>query len=92
VRTIGDGVVEFAGWQNGYGNVVHDQAQQRPDHGLRAPEPHRRRKGARSSRGRRSAPSARPAGRPDRTCISKSKIDGIQQDPVAGGAIVEASS
>lgn len=22
VRTIGDGVVEFAGWQNGYGNVV----------------------------------------------------------------------
>ncbi len=23
VRTIGDGVVEFAGWQNGYGNVVH---------------------------------------------------------------------
>jgi murein DD-endopeptidase MepM/ murein hydrolase activator NlpD len=23
VRSIGDGVVEFAGWQNGYGNVVH---------------------------------------------------------------------
>jgi murein DD-endopeptidase MepM/ murein hydrolase activator NlpD len=23
VRTIGDGVIEFAGWQNGYGNVVH---------------------------------------------------------------------
>ena len=23
VRAIGDGVVEFAGWQNGYGNVVH---------------------------------------------------------------------
>ena len=23
VRTIGDGTVEFAGWQNGYGNVVH---------------------------------------------------------------------
>ena len=23
VRTIGDGVVEFAGWQNGYGNVIH---------------------------------------------------------------------
>jgi murein DD-endopeptidase MepM/ murein hydrolase activator NlpD len=23
VRTIGDGVVEFAGWQNGYGNAVH---------------------------------------------------------------------
>jgi murein DD-endopeptidase MepM/ murein hydrolase activator NlpD len=22
VRTIGDGVVEFAGWQNGYGNVI----------------------------------------------------------------------
>jgi len=23
VRTIGDGSVEFAGWQNGYGNVIH---------------------------------------------------------------------
>ena len=23
VRTIGDGTVEFAGWQNGYGNVIH---------------------------------------------------------------------
>lgn len=23
VRVIGDGVVEFAGWQNGYGNVIH---------------------------------------------------------------------
>ena len=23
VRSIGDGTVEFAGWQNGYGNVVH---------------------------------------------------------------------
>lgn len=23
VRTVGDGVVEFAGWQNGFGNVVH---------------------------------------------------------------------
>ncbi len=23
VRTVGDGMVEFSGWQNGYGNVVH---------------------------------------------------------------------
>nr|WP_276598205.1 M23 family metallopeptidase [Roseateles koreensis] len=23
VRTVGDGTVEFAGWQNGFGNVVH---------------------------------------------------------------------
>jgi murein DD-endopeptidase MepM/ murein hydrolase activator NlpD len=23
VRTVGDGIVDFAGWQNGYGNVVH---------------------------------------------------------------------
>jgi murein DD-endopeptidase MepM/ murein hydrolase activator NlpD len=23
VRTVGEGVVDFAGWQNGYGNVVH---------------------------------------------------------------------
>jgi len=28
VRTIGDGVVEFAGWQNGYGNVIHVQHSQ----------------------------------------------------------------
>ena len=25
VRTVADGVVEYAGWQNGYGNVVHIQ-------------------------------------------------------------------
>ena len=25
MRTVGDGVVEFAGWQNGYGNVVKIQ-------------------------------------------------------------------
>ncbi len=25
VRSVGDGVVAFAGWQNGYGNVVHIQ-------------------------------------------------------------------
>ena len=33
VRTVGDGVVEFAGWQNGYGNVVivkHRNNQRRP--------------------------------------------------------------
>jgi murein DD-endopeptidase MepM/ murein hydrolase activator NlpD len=23
VRVVGEGVVDFAGWQNGYGNVVH---------------------------------------------------------------------
>ena len=25
MRTVGEGVVEFAGWQNGYGNVIHIQ-------------------------------------------------------------------
>ena len=33
VRAVGDGVVEFAGWQNGYGNVVimmHHSNQRRP--------------------------------------------------------------
>ena len=25
VRAVGDGVVDFAGWQNGYGNVIHIQ-------------------------------------------------------------------
>ena len=25
IRAIGEGVVEFAGWQNGYGNVIHIQ-------------------------------------------------------------------
>jgi murein DD-endopeptidase MepM/ murein hydrolase activator NlpD len=28
VRTVGDGIVEFAGWQNGYGNVIHIQHSQ----------------------------------------------------------------
>ena len=48
VRTIGDGVVEFAGWQNGYGNVVHVKHNNDRIDGLRAPEPDRRRQGRRS--------------------------------------------
>lgn len=31
VRTVGDGVVTFAGWQNGYGNVIHVQHKQGKD-------------------------------------------------------------
>ena len=52
VRTVGDGVVEFAGWQNGYGNVIQVQPRQRALDGLRAPEPHRRRQGPARRAGR----------------------------------------
>ena len=30
VRAVGDGIVDFAGWQNGYGNVVQIAHRQRP--------------------------------------------------------------
>ena len=83
VRTIGDGIVEFAGWQNGYGNVVHVKHNGDLHDGLRAPEPDRRRQGRQGRAGPdASAPSARPAGPPGRICISKCKIDGAQQDPL----------
>ena len=74
VRATGDGVVEFAGRQGGYGNVVilrhHGQYRTLYAHlngfakGLR--------KGPGLPRVRRSARSARPAGRRDRTCITSS--------------------
>ena len=51
-----------------------DQARQRALDRLRAPEPHRRRaRASASSRADASARSARPAGRPGRTCTSSSR-------------------
>ena len=73
VRSVGDGVVEFAGWQNGYGNVVQIKHSNERTHALCAPEPHRRAaRASASSRASASAPSAPPAGPPGRTCTSSS--------------------
>ena len=73
VRSVGDGVVEFAGVQNGYGNVVMIKHHNNQRDRLRAPEPHRRAQGpARRARATTSAPSAPPAGPPARTCTSSS--------------------
>jgi anhydro-N-acetylmuramic acid kinase len=56
VRTVGDGVVDFAGWQNGYGNVVQIRhGNGRKEHALRPPEPHRRAQGP----ARRAGPAHR---------------------------------
>ena len=73
VRAVGDGVVEFAGWQNGYGNVVeikHGNEREtayahlsRID--VQAGPAHR------TGRAHRRA-SAPPAGPPGRTCTSSS--------------------
>ena len=52
VRSVGDGVVEFAGWQNGYGNVVIIKHGNDRSTRLRAPEPHRRAAGQRVEPGR----------------------------------------
>ena len=73
VRSVGDGTVEMAGWQNGYGNVVQ-MPQQRPRDDLRPPEPDRRpQKASTSSRAPRSAPSAPRVGPPARTRTSSSR-------------------
>ena len=73
VRTVGDGVVEFAGEQNGFGNVVIVKHNNTDQTLLRAPEPHRRAAGPeRATRARTSAPSAPRAGPPARTCTSSS--------------------
>jgi hypothetical protein len=75
VRTIGDGVVEFAGWQNGYGNVVHIKHNGDLTDGLRPPQPGRHRQGRQGRAGRhdrcrrpdrlgdRAAPALRGEGR-----------------------------
>ena len=83
VRTVGDGVVEFAGWQNGYGNVVQVRtATSAPTvyaHLSRVDvaKGEQRRAGRHHRRGRR-----RPAGRPARTCTSRSRSTALQQDPL----------
>ena len=60
-----------------------DRARQRPHDRLCAPEPHRRAQGPARRAGRSaSAPSARPAGPPARTCTSSSSVNGVHQDPL----------
>jgi hypothetical protein len=61
VRTVGDGVVEFAGWQNGYGNVVHVRHSNERSTVYAHLEPGRRREGQKVDIG-----TIIGAGRPDR--------------------------
>jgi murein DD-endopeptidase MepM/ murein hydrolase activator NlpD len=72
VRTVGDGVVEFAGVQNGFGNVVF--VKHRNQH--QTVYAHLSRIGCEraspSNRARPSVPWAPRAGPPGRTCISSS--------------------
>jgi murein DD-endopeptidase MepM/ murein hydrolase activator NlpD len=82
VRTIGDGVVEFAGWQNGYGNVVHDQAQRRPDDGLCPPEPGRHRQGRQGRAGQTIGAVGQTGWATGPHLHFEVKIDGVQQDPL----------
>ena len=73
VRSVGDGVVEFAGWQNGFGNVVMIRHHNNDD----TVYAHLSRIDVRARPERQpgpatSAPSAPPAGPPARICISSS--------------------
>ena len=82
VRTIGDGVVEFAGWQNGYGNVVHIK------HGneLSTVYAHLSRldvaKGAKVEQGETIGAVGQTGWATGPHLHFEVKIDGIQQDPL----------
>ncbi len=82
VRTIGDGVVEFAGWQNGYGNVVHIK------HGneLATVYAHLSRidvaKGAKVEQGETIGAVGQTGWATGPHLHFEVKVDGVQQDPV----------
>ena len=91
VRTIGDGVVEFAGWQNGYGNVVHVQHSQRSIDALCPPEPDRRRQGRSASRQAHVIGAVGQTGWATGPHLHfEVKIDGVQQDPLQVAQASEA--
>ena len=82
VRTIGDGVVEFAGWQNGYGNVVHIK-----HHGeLTTVYAHLSRvdvaKGAKVAQGDTIGAVGQTGWATGPHLHFEVKIDGVQQDPL----------
>jgi murein DD-endopeptidase MepM/ murein hydrolase activator NlpD len=73
VRSVGDGVVEFAGVQNGFGNVVFISTATTVCHGVCPPEPHSTcARGNRSARARTWAPWAPQAGPPGLICTLNS--------------------
>jgi hypothetical protein len=72
VRTVGDGIVEFAGVQNGFGNVVFVATTAPTSPSTRTCRASTCARARRSARASASAPSAPPAGPPARTCTSSS--------------------
>ena len=82
VRTIGDGVVEFAGWQNGYGNVVHVKH----NGDLTTVYAHLSRidivKGARVEQGQTIGAVGQTGWATGPHLHFEVKIDGVQQDPL----------
>ena len=90
VRAIGDGVVEFAGWQNGYGNVVEIKHSRRALDRVRAPEPHRRRQGA-ARRSGRAHRRRRPDRLGDRSAPAfRSQVRRRAAGPAAGREVVRS--
>jgi murein DD-endopeptidase MepM/ murein hydrolase activator NlpD len=82
VRTIGDGIVEFAGWQNGYGNVVHVKH----NGDLTTVYAHLSRidivKGARVEQGQTIGAVGQTGWATGPHLHFEVKIDGVQQDPL----------
>jgi len=86
VRSVGDGTVEFAGWQNGFGNVVHI----RHSGDRTTVYAHLSRidvkKGQKIERPSASARSAPPAGPPAPICTSNSASRACTKTPAPSPA------
>ena len=83
VRTVGDGVVEFAGWQNGYGNIVeirHNQDRSTVYAHLSHIDV---KKGDRVEQGERIGAVGMTGWATGPHLHFEVKFDGVQQDPLA---------
>ena len=82
MRTIGDGIVEFAGWQNGYGNVVHIKH----NNDLTTVYAHHSRidiaKGAKVAQGDTIGTVGQTGWATGPHLHFEVKVDGVQQDPL----------
>ena len=83
VRTVGDGMVEFAGVQNGYGNVVMVNHGNGDITRLRPPEPHRRAPGpGASSQGQRIGAVGATGWATGPHLHFEFRVNGVHQDPI----------